>query len=158
MSDPYEEIIEGETVLRFPPGTWHEELCARLHTQVSACLGLGTSARLLEPRAIVQLAPGTLIRPDLAIVTLATNKLWLAVEVINPEDHRLDTVVKKNAYEENKIPRLWMVDPRYDNVEIYHAGEYGLVLKEILAGRDVLTEKLLPEFQLAIADLFGAAT
>ena len=48
-----------------------------------------------------------------------------------------------------------MVDPRYDNVEVYHAGTYGLVLKEILANREVLTEKLLPEFQITIAELFG---
>jgi Uma2 family endonuclease len=47
-----------------------------------------------------------------------------------------------------------MIDPRYDNVEVYHAGEYGLMLKGILAGREVLTEALLPEFQLAVADLF----
>jgi Uma2 family endonuclease len=56
-----------------------------------------------------------------------------------------------------KLPRLWMVDPRYDNVEIYHGSEYGLRLVEILAHSDVLTEKLLPEFQLPIKDLFSAA-
>ena len=57
-----------------------------------------------------------------------------------------------------RLPRLWMVDPRYDNVEVYHATAYGLVLKEILALRDVLTEKSLPEFQVTIVDLFGIAT
>jgi len=45
-----------------------------------------------------------------------------------------------------KLPRLWMVDPRYDNVEVYHSNEYGLILKSILAGHELLTEKLLPEF------------
>ncbi len=47
-----------------------------------------------------------------------------------------------------------MIDPRYDNVEIYHASQYGLVLKGILAGNEILTEKLLPEFQMTVADLF----
>jgi len=51
---------------------------------------------------------------------------------------------------------LWMVDPRYDNLEVYHASEYGLMLKNILAGPERLTEKLLPEFELGIADLFHA--
>ena len=50
-----------------------------------------------------------------------------------------------------------MIDPRYDNIEVYHGTEYGLVLKGILAGREILSEKLLPEFQLAITDLFAAA-
>ena len=53
-----------------------------------------------------------------------------------------------------RLPRLWMIDPRYDNVEVYHSSQYGLILKSILAGHELLTEKLLPEFQLTIAELF----
>jgi Uma2 family endonuclease len=48
-----------------------------------------------------------------------------------------------------------MIDPRYDNVEVYHGTEYGLMLKGILAGRELLEEKLLPEFQLVINELFA---
>ena len=70
-------------------------------------------------------------------------------------DHRTDTVVKKEIYETIRVPRLWMVDPRYDNVEIYHSTEFGLVLKGILAGSEVLAEKLVPEFQFVIAELFA---
>jgi Uma2 family endonuclease len=41
-------------------------------------------------------------------------------------------------------------------VEIYHTNEYGLILKGILAGHELLTERLLPEFQLTITELFAA--
>jgi hypothetical protein len=41
-------------------------------------------------------------------------------------------------------------------VEVYHASEYGMRLVEILAGADVLSEKLVPEFQITIAELFAA--
>ena len=34
MSEPYEEILEGETRLRPPPGARHEEICRRLHERV----------------------------------------------------------------------------------------------------------------------------
>jgi len=54
-----------------------------------------------------------------------------------------------------RVPRLWMIDPRYDNVEIYHSTEFGLALKGILAGSEVLSEKLVPEFQFVIAELFA---
>jgi len=47
-----------------------------------------------------------------------------------------------------------MIDPRYDNVEIYHASEYGMLLKAMLAGREILSEKLLPEFELSVEELF----
>ena len=79
-----------------------------------------------------------------------------AFQIVSSDDHRADTVVKKQLYEEVKLPRLWMIDPRYDNVEIYHGTEYGLMLKAILAGREILTEPLLPEFQIVIAALFEA--
>jgi Uma2 family endonuclease len=129
-------------------------ICARLHQYVQASVAKLTSTRLLAPRAQVQLSPDNVLCPDLSLVAAATGKLWLAAEIVNSDDHAPDTVLKKQLYEELKLARLWMIDPRYDNVEIYHASEYGLVLKSILAGRDLLEERLLPEFHLPIKELF----
>jgi hypothetical protein len=155
MSSPYEEIVEGETMLRFPPGDRHELICQRLHERVAGVIASLPSARLLPARSIVQLTAGTMLRPDLSLVAAATGKLWLAAEVIASDDHRSDTVLKKGYYEQVNLPRLWMVDPRYDNVEVYHGSQYGLSLKTILAGREELTEPLLPRFQITVAELFG---
>jgi Uma2 family endonuclease len=157
MSEAYEEILEGEVVKRPAPGVRHEQICQRLHDCVGASAAGHAGTRLLDRRAQIILSTQNSFRPDLALVTVATGKLWLAAEVINSQDHRPDTVVKKQVYEELKIPRLWMVDPRYDNVEVYYASEYGLVLKCILAGSEVLTEKLLPAFNLSLTDLFKPA-
>jgi len=156
VSEPYEEIIGGETLTRAAPGPRHERICAWLHHRVGASLGDGSVSRLLTPRSVTQFGPGTILRPDLSVVTAATGKLWLAVEIVNPEDHRMDTVVKKTIYEEHKAPRLWMVDPRYDNVEIYHSTPYGLALKGILAGKETVEEALLPQFGCTVAELFAA--
>jgi Uma2 family endonuclease len=154
MSDPYEEIIEGEMCSRLPPGTRHEEICQRLHARVAAALTGLASSKLLPIRTSVTLVRDTRVRPDLALVTAANNKLWLAAEIINSGDHTPDTVLKKALYEEIGLPRLWMIDPRYDNVEVYHGTQHGLALKQILALKDVLTESLLPTFQYDIAELF----
>jgi Uma2 family endonuclease len=152
---PYQETLQGSVVTRCGPGLRHEEICIRLHRCVHAAVANFSSTRLLLPRAAVRLSPDTVVCPDLALVTLATGKLWLAAEIISPEDHAPDTVVKKLIYEELRLPRLWMVDPRYDNVEVYHASAYGLVLKDILAGHEILCEKALPEFEITVAALFG---
>ena len=113
-----------------------------------------SSTRLLEPRSAVWVAFDTTVCPDLALVTAASGKLWLAVEIISSDDHRTDTVTKKEIYEQLKLPRLWMIDPRYDNIEVYHGSPYGLMLKAMLAGSEILAEDLLPEFQLTVSDLF----
>src|SRR5262245_26061291 len=154
MSEPYEELLEGATLMRTAPGPRHELICSRLHECIRASIANLTSTRLLARREEVRLASGSTVCPDLALITVATDKLWLAAEIVSADDHRTDTVVKKQIYEDAKLPRLWMIDPRYDNVEVYHGSQYGLILKTILAGREILSEALLPEFQMAIADLF----
>jgi Uma2 family endonuclease len=154
MSQPYEEMLNGASLVRQRPGARHEQICARLHRYIHASVANLSSTRLLPPRTRVQLAADTAVCPDLALVAVATNKLWLAAEIVSSDDHAPDTVVKKQIYEEVKLPRLWMIDPRYDNVEVYHASPYGLVLKAILAGSEILSEKLLPEFEITIQKLF----
>ena len=155
MSQPYEEILEGATLPRSAPDPRHEVICDRLHTAVNASVSNISTALLLAPRSRVQVSRSTAIRPDLAVVMAANQKLFLAVEIITRGDHNADTVIKKEMYEKIRVPRLWMVDPRYDNVEIYHSMEFGLQLKSILAGSEILTEQLFPEFQMVISELFA---
>ena len=153
MTGFYEEIVRGETLKRLPPGERHELICLRLHEAVAK--SLPPTSRLLAPRTIVELAPGTLVRPDLVLITTVTRKPWLVAEIVDSYDHGSDTVTKKMLYEETGLPRLWMIDPRYDNVEVYHGTPYGLSLREMLAGRDVLMEKLMPGLRLPVAALFN---
>ena len=155
MSVVYEEIIHGETLVRSAPGTRHEKICALLHARVSASLAANSPARLLAPRSVVQLSAGVMLRPDLALITAATGKMWLAAEIVDSHDHQPDTVLKKSLYEAFNLARLWMIDPRYDNIEFYHGTPHGLALKGILAGRERFEEPLLPDFQLTVAELFA---
>jgi Uma2 family endonuclease len=154
MSQDYEETLCGEVLMRRAPGQRHEIICGRLHKWVKAGTSNLSNTRLLAPRTQVRLSVETVVCPDLALVAVPTGKLWLAAEIVSSDDHRADTVIKKQIYEETKLPRLWMIDPRYDNVEVYHAAQYGMMLKAILAGREILSEKLLPEFQLTVSELF----
>lgn len=155
MSHGYEEIIEGATLPRNAPSDRHELICRRLHTEMGTCINGVTAMQMLLPRMKVQVDRQSTLCPDLSILTTATNKLFLAVEIINRDDHHADTVTKKEIYEQIRIPRLWIVDPRYDNIEVYHSFEYGLQLKGILAGSEVLKEKSIPHFSMTVAQLFA---
>ena len=151
----YEEIIDGRTLVRSFPGARHERICALLHQRVGAGLVGNAAARLLSPRSAVVLSARMILRPDLALVTAASEKVWLAVEIIDSADHRPDTVLKKGIYEDFKVPRVWMLDPRYDNVEMYHGTPHGLALRGILAGRETIQEGLLPGLTITVAELFA---
>lgn len=154
MSQPYEEIVDGATLPRSAPSERHEQILRRLHQEMATGINGLASTQLLAPRTQVQVSRITCLCPDLALVTTASGKLFLAVEIICREDHRADTVTKKDIYEQIRVPRLWMVDPRYDNVEIYQSFEFGLKLHGILAGNEILSEKLIPQFKLQVKQLF----
>lgn len=155
MNVPYQETLLGEAHLRLPPGDRHEQICRRLHALMTASVDAFRSTRLLEPRTKIVVAENTIISPDLSLLASATGKLWMAVEIIHGADHHVDTVIKKQIYEDLRIPRLWMLDSRYDSVEVYHASPYGLRMKQSLAGREHLEEPLIPEFQVCVNDLFA---
>ena len=155
MNRPYEEILNGGTLPRSAPGDRHEVICARLHREMATSVAGLTGVQLLAPRTQVQLSRTTAFCPDLTLIMAATGKIFLAAEIISRDDHRADTVTKKEIYEQHRIPRLWMVDPRYDNVEVYHSFEFGLKLHGILAGSEVLKEKLVPNFSISIAEIFS---
>ena len=157
MSLPYEEILEGATLPRSAPGLRHEHICRRLHHEMARSIAGLAVLGLLPPRAKVPVLHHSALCPDLALLTTATRKLFLAVEIIDRDDHQADTVLKKELYEKIRVPRLWMLDPRYDNVEIYHSTPFGLCLQGILAGREPVREKLIPQFQISVAELFAAA-
>jgi hypothetical protein len=155
MSVDYEEILRGESLMRHAPGVRHELIAERLHALVARSAGTVTTTRLLPPRTVIELCPGTLLRPDLTLVTATTGKAWLIAEIVDTLDHHPDTVLKKALYEDVRLPRLWILDPRYDNVEVYHGSPYGLALQHILANRDLLTEPLLPGLNVGMGELFG---
>jgi Uma2 family endonuclease len=156
MSRAYEEVLEGGTLPRSAPSDRHEVICARLHREIASSINGLAAIQLLPPRMKIQVSRTSMFCPDLALITTATSKLFLAVEIVSRDDHQADTVTKKEIYEQIRVPRLWMVDPRYDNVEVYHSFEFGLQLKSILAGSEVLQEKIIPQFQMTMTQLFAA--
>src|SRR5664279_1175783 len=98
MSVTYAEILNGAPLARRAPGVRHELICARLHKWVKASVANFAGTRLLAPRAEVRLSFNHTVCPDLALVAAATGKLWLAAEIVSSDDHRPDTVVKKQIY------------------------------------------------------------
>ena len=62
---------------------------------------------------------------------------------------------QKQLWADAKLPRLWMVDPRYLNVEVYGCGEYGFTLADILANHHALTDPHLPGLSCPMDELFA---
>lgn len=155
MSEPYEELIDGETFIRGPLNGPHETLCDRLDRWVARQLPANSAFKLLPRRATVTLRAGTSVCPDLALVRRDNSQLYLAVEVLQPGDHHPDTVLKKQIYSDCRAPRLWIVDSRYQNVEIYGTTPVGFRLESILTTQESLADAGLTGAAYPVADLFA---
>jgi Uma2 family endonuclease len=160
MSDAYEEMIQGETLHRRGPSGSHELLVGRLHALVGACLPANSTLKILPPRSRLQLYDDCVLCPDLAVIrtdpTLSGSaSLYLVAEVLLAGDHHTDTFIKKQIWSELRLPRLWMVDPRYLNVEVYGLGEYGFTLVDILAHHHPLSDPHLPGLRCTMDELFA---
>ena len=159
MSEAYEEVIQRESFCRRPPTAAHELLVGRLHALVAAAIPLNSALHLLAPRTELLLGEHCALRPDLAVVRTdpgGTAQLYLVSEVLLPGDHHADTVIKKQLWADSRLPRLWMVDPRYLNVEVYGLGEFGFTLIDILAHHHPLTDPHLPGMSCTMDDLFAS--
>ena len=157
MSDAYQELIDGETFIRGPLNVPHELICDCLHVWVSRHLPSNSALVLLPQRSRISLRAGVEFRPDLALVRRDSGELYLAAEVLQPGDHHPDTVLKKPLYADARIPRLWLVDSRYQNVEVYGSGASGFRLEAILAPHETLSDPALNGIALSVADLFARA-
>jgi Uma2 family endonuclease len=163
MNEGYEEQIDGEVLVRRAPTAEHERLVERIHRRVAEALSPNSALRLLPPRSGLRLSDNLTLRPDLSIIRVppaaeepgVAPQLYLVAEVLQPGDHHFDTVVKKQVWADLRLPRLWMIDPRYLNVEVYGCGEYGFTLLNILANRDELTDPFLRRLSCPMRDLFA---
>ena len=82
----------------------------------------------------------------------------IAVEIRSPSTWRYDIGPKMARYEQYGLPELWLVDTAADEIIVYRrstpkAPTFDVSLE--LAHGDTLTSPLLPEFALALDELFG---
>ena len=158
MADPYEEVFDGRPLIRGPINGPHELLCDRLHQWVAKNLPRNSALHLLPRRSLVKLRPDTEIRPDLALMRRNDPRLYLAVEVLQPSDRHADTVIKKNILAACLVPRLWIVDGRYQNIELYVTNGGRFRLEAILTDNDLLADAALSSARYPLAELFARRT
>jgi hypothetical protein len=76
------------------------------------------------------------------------------VEVLSPTDRASDVLSKVAMYQEAGVPLIWLVDPEAQTVTVLAANQAPVTLHpgDTLGGGNVL-----PDLQVAVADIFGQA-
>jgi hypothetical protein len=67
-------------------------------------------------------------------------------------------VIKKNILASCLVPRLWIVDGRYQNIELYVTTGGQFRLEAILTDNDLLSDAALSGARYLLSDLFARRT
>lgn len=123
------EVVHGELLVTPAPRAVHQGVV----TQLVGCLytylkGLGLERTLFAGPADIFWGDDVWVQPDLLVVTpeeVTTDwrtykTLRLVVEVLSPASARGDRVVKRGAYQQNRVGTYWIVDADRRVVEVWH--------------------------------------
>ncbi|ACT96310.1 Uma2 family endonuclease [Dyadobacter fermentans] len=129
INKEYTQIINGKEIDLPCPKMPHQRAITQLlyvlydHLKTHQ---LGTLCRI--PYDVIFKENFNVLQPDLFFVSKERENILqeavhsmpkLVIEVVSPEMHYIDTVVKKDIYESYGVPECWLVLPEKIGIEIY---------------------------------------
>lgn len=114
------EVIDGELYVS-PSPTWeHQAAVQELFILLHSYLASTDIGRVVLSPADVEFRDDRMVEPDLFVVPLVdgraprnwqeAGRLLLAVEIISPGTARVDRVIKRRLYQQERVPEYWIVD------------------------------------------------
>ncbi len=115
------EVIHGVHYVSPSPTTYHQTLSRRLHFQLYGPIELNGLGEVYNAPTDLQLTDHDIVQPDLIVVLnrlpriITPTKIRgvpdLVVEILSESTEQNDRVLKKELYEECRVPEYWIVDP-----------------------------------------------
>jgi Uma2 family endonuclease len=122
------EIIAGVLYMTPAPGTGHQSISARVVTFLVTHVEFAGLGRVFAAPVDVELAPDTVVQPDIVVVLSANlDRITpsriigapdLVVEILSPGTAGYDRREKQDAYARAGVGEYWVVDPGAQTVEL----------------------------------------
>jgi len=122
------EIIAGVLYMTPAPGTGHQSVSARVVTFLVTHVEFAGLGRVFAAPVDVELAPDTVVQPDIVVVLSANlDRITpsriigapdLVVEILSPGTAGYDRREKQDAYARSGVGEYWIVDPGAQTVEL----------------------------------------
>lgn len=158
------EILDGELYVVAAPNIKHQRVSRELeavllqHTKQN---GLG---EVFYAPCDVILSEENVLQPDILFVRkerlgiIGEANLQgppdIVVEILSEGTRRKDLEVKKKIYAHFGVPEYWIVDPEANTVEVLVWSELGYVTAGVHGKNDSLSSPTLPDFKLALSEIF----
>ena len=161
------EILDGDHVMSPAPKTKHQRLVLRLALALERHADEHGLGEVFVAPFDVLLSDHDIVQPD--IVFVSDDRLGivdednckgapdLVIEILSSSTRRRDLIEKRKRYEHFGVREYWAVDPAVDTVQVFRpdeGGAYARVAEWSAEAGDALSSALLPEWRLALTDLF----
>ncbi len=160
------ELINGEIVKRASPNTPHQRTSFKLSVKFGVYNEAKNVGEFFTAPYDVYFDPTTAgVQPDILFVSNERNFIIkegngivgvpdLIVELVSPGSVDKDRSVKKEVYERFAVKEYWIVDIRYQSVEVYRMENNRYRLFSFAEKTGTITSSVLPDFSLDVEKIF----
>ncbi|MBA3944325.1 MAG: Uma2 family endonuclease [Herpetosiphonaceae bacterium] len=159
------EVIEGVLYMAPAPGSAHQSANNLLQTYLTIHVQFTGLGRVFGPPFDVELAPGTVVQPDVTVV-LAPNlgvvtprgivgAPDLVVEIASPGTATHDRSTKLHAYSGAGIREYWIADPHAYTVELLVLEHGSYRAAGVFQGKALLPSTVVPGLPVRVEQFFA---
>jgi Uma2 family endonuclease len=122
------EVIDGILYMTPAPNIPHQAAVTQLTRHLANCVESAGLGRVLVSPVDVELAPGTIVQPDVVVILNANRRAItyarvvgapdLVIEVASPSTAGYDRRSKQDAYARAGVSEYWIADPQARTVEL----------------------------------------
>lgn len=158
------ELIEGDLFMSPSPKDWHQEVLFILAKALSAIVEAKGLGKVWIAPFDVHLPSGDIVQPDILYISQANSHIvrgWvrgvpdLVIEVLSPDSHERDRIVKRALYARNRVPEYWIVDEK--GVDVLELSASGCASRGYFEGGDTLTSGVLADLALPVRSFLPSA-
>ncbi|MGV3603789.1 MAG: Uma2 family endonuclease [Dyadobacter fermentans] len=165
INKEYTQIINGKEINLPCPKMPHQramtQLLCVLYDHVRT-YQLGTLYRI--PYDVIFEENFNVLQPDLFFISKGHENILqeavhsmpkLIIEVVSPEMHYIDTIIKKGIYESYGVPECWIVFPEKVCIEIYALVNGRYALSGSYANDDLVRSQVLDNLSFPVNAING---
>jgi Uma2 family endonuclease len=159
------EVVQGVLYVTPAPNLSHQAAVIRFATHLFLEIEQAGLGRVFPAPCDVELAPHTVVQPDIVVVLNASAAILtpsriigvpdLVVEIASPGTAGYDRRTKQDAYARAGVPEYWIADPAARTIEVLRLEGKAYTSAGVFAGESTLPAGVLPALPVQAGQLFS---
>jgi Uma2 family endonuclease len=158
------ELVAGVLYMVPAPTIAHQSASNRIATYLTMHVEFAGLGRVLAAPVDVELAPGTVVQPDVLVVLnprlgiITARRIVgapdLVVEIVSPGTAGHDRRTKQDAYARAGVAEYWLADPAAQTVELLRLDGPAYRTINVYRGRATLPSQVVPALPVPVEQFF----